>query len=368
MTRSLRSADGVLLLIVATLIVFGLIVLSSASTVVAHEQFGDSGYFLKRQLLSALLGIIAFTITFRIDYRTWRRFAFPLLVLSVGLLVAVFIPGLGRELLGARRWLVIGPLIFQPSELVKLLFLVYLARWLSDRRQKIHDRSYGLWPFLGLLGIITLLIVNQPDVGTMAIIGVIALSSYFVAGAPLRDFALIATAAVVGFFLIVKTAPYRAARFLVFLNPELDPQGKGYHINQALLAIGSGGVFGLGLGHSRQKFNYLPEAASDSIFAIIAEELGLIVVLGVLALFIVFMVRGYRIARHAPDEFSRVIAVGVTTWFGFQAMINIAALSGLLPLTGIPLPFISYGGTSLITSCAAIGILANISTHTTQRV
>lgn len=352
-----------LLIILGIIVIFGLIALSSASTVIGHQQYNDSAYFLKQQLLSVLIGIIGFAIAYRIDYRVWKRYAFPLLVVSIVLLVAVFVPGIGVSLLGARRWIHIGPRLFQPAEIVKLLFLLYLAQWLSDRGKNIHNRATGLWPFLTVLGVITLLVMKQPDMGTMTIIFVIALSSYFVAGAPIRDFVLISGLAVGAFTLLLKTAPYRAARLMVFLNPQLDPQGIGYHVTQSVLAIASGGLFGLGLGHSRQKFNYLPEPAGDSIFAIIAEELGFIVVLLVIALFVVFIIRGYKIAKGAPDEFGKILAAGITTWFGFQAFINIAALSRLLPLTGIPLPFISYGGTALITSFAAVGILANISKH-----
>jgi len=361
--RDGRRADTTLLFTVGTIVVFGLIVLSSASTVIGFQQYDDSAHFLKQQLLSALIGVLAFVIFFRTDYRTWKRFAFPFLVASIGLLIAVFIPGIGLELLGARRWVSVGPIFFQPAEIVKLTFLIYLAVWLEARLRKIHDRSYGLWPFLALLGTITMLIVLQPDVGTMSIIAIIALSSYYVAGAPYRDFTLIFGLAIAAFALLIKSAPYRASRFLVFLNPQLDPQGIGYHINQALLAIGSGGVFGVGLGHSRQKFNYLPEVAGDSIFAVVAEELGLIISLGLIALFVVFMVRGYSIARRAPDDFGRILAAGITSWFGFQALVNIGALSGILPLTGIPMPFVSYGGTALIMSFAALGILTNISKH-----
>lgn len=365
MRRAGRQPDVILLLIVGVIVVFGLVMLSSASVVIGHEQHGDAAYFIKRQIMSVLIGILIFSVTYRIGYQTWRRFAFPLLILSIASLVAVFIPGLGLKIHGAQRWISKGPLFFQPAEFVKLAFLLYLASWLEQRGKKISDRAYALWPFLAILGVITLLVVLQPDVGTMMIIVLIALSSYFVAGAPWRDMALIGTLGVGAFFLLVKMAPYRAARFLVFLNPQLDPQGRGYHINQALLAIGSGGVFGVGLGHSVQKFNYLPEVAGDSIFAIIAEELGFIVVLGLLALFCVFILRGFRIARDAPDMFGRILAAGITTWFGFQAIINIGALSGVLPLTGIPLPFVSYGGSALMTSFAAVGILANISRSTT---
>lgn len=363
MNRSSRLPDVILLLLIATLIVIGLIILSSASTVIGFLQHHDSLYFLKQQALSMLFGIVVFLVMLRIDYRFWRRFSFPLFVLSVILLVAVFIPGIGRSYLGAHRWISIGPRIFQPAEIVKLTFLIYLADWLDRRGRRLTDRLHGLWPFLTLVGTVTLLIVRQPDIGTMAVIGIIAVSSYFVAGAPLRDLTLIAGILIGGFVILLKTATYRAARFLVFLNPQLDPQGVGYHINQALLAIGSGGLFGLGLGHSLQKYNYLPEVAGDSIFAIAAEELGFFLAVGIIVLFIAFMFRGFLIAKNAPDGFGKILATGITTWFGFQALVNIAALSGILPLTGIPLPFISYGGSSMVTSLAAVGILANISRH-----
>ncbi len=358
---NVHRADSIFLLIVFSLVVFGLIVLSSASTVIGHQEFGDSAYFLKRQFLSVLIGVLLFAITYRLDYRVWRKFAFPFLIISMALLVAVFVPGIGLKLLGAQRWINVGLFTFQPAEIVKLTFLVYLARWLEDRGRVMTDRAYGLWPFLLLVGAIAFLVMKQPDVGTMVIIGIIALSSYWVAGAPFKDIALILLLAAGFFALVVQTASYRAARFLVFLNPQYDPQGVGYHINQALLAIGSGGLFGLGLGHSRQKFNYLPEAQGDSIFAVVAEELGFFIVLALLVLFVAFMLRGYRIARQAPDSFGKVLAAGITTWLGFQALINVAALSGIIPLTGVPLPFISYGGTAMMSSLAAVGILANIS-------
>ncbi len=361
MRASHRPPDTTLLILLAAIVIFGLIALSSASTVIAYQQYHDSAHLLKRQLLSVLLGVLMFSVTYAIDYRILRRFAVPLMILSIALLVAVFVPGLGQELLGAKRWINIGPLFFQPSEFVKLMFLIYLAAWLEDRSRRLADRTAGLWPFLAILGIIALLIIQQPDIGTMAIIAATALSCYFVAGAPYRDLGLIGALGAGAFYLLVQSAPYRAQRFLVFLNPQLDPQGVGYHINQSLLAIGSGGMFGLGLGHSRQKFNYLPEAAGDSIFAVIAEELGLIVVIMLIALFVAFTIRGLTIARQAPDAFGRILAAGIAMWIGFQAFLNIGALSGLLPLTGVPLPFISFGGTSLMTSFAAVGILANIS-------
>jgi cell division protein FtsW len=305
-------------------------------------------------------------ICYRIDYHTWKRLAMPLLIASIIGLLLVFVPGIGREVLGARRWIDLG-IAFQPTEIVKLAFLFYLASWLERRQSGFHDARTSLLPFVSVLGLITFLVMAQPDLGTMTVIGMIGIAMYFIGGAPIQHFVWIGASSVALFALLVKIAPYRAARFTVFLNPELDPQGIGYHINQALLAIGSGGLFGVGLGHSRQKFNYLPEASTDSIFAIMAEELGFLVILFFLAAFLAFVFRGFRIAREAPDMFGRLLAAGITSWFAFQAFINIGALTGVLPLTGIPLPFVSYGGTALVVALAASGILLNISTSTTSR-
>jgi cell division protein FtsW len=363
---NLHPADSVLLTTLFGIIVFGLVMLSSASTVTGYENFGDSNYYVWHQLLyGVLIGAIGFWITSRVDYHHWKRTAVPMILATIIALIAVLIPGIGFEYGGARRWIDFGFFLVQPSEIAKLTFLLYLATWFESRgKQHVSDFYNGLTPFLVLLGIIGLLIMLQPDMGTMSVIAMIAFAVYFVAGADLKHFTLIS---MLGAFLIavlIKIAPYRTARFTVFLNPQFDPQGIGYHVNQALLAIGSGGIFGLGLGHSRQKYNYLPEVTGDSIFAIIAEEMGLIIAIGVIILFLILMVRGYRIAREAPDEFGKLLAVGITTWFIFQASVNIGAMVSVLPLTGIPLPFISYGSSAMIISLTAMGILTNISKQT----
>ncbi len=364
--RTTHKPDLILLAILAGIVLFGLIMLSSASSVTAFQQYGDTNELVKRQIISALVGFAAMFICFRIDYHVWRRFAIPLLAISILGLILVFVPGIGREVLGARRWIDLG-VSFQPTEIVKLAFLFYLASWLERRQSGFHDARTSLLPFVMVLGLITLLVMAQPDLGTMSVIAIIGISMYFIGGAPMKHFLWIGAASVGLFALLVKIAPYRAARFTVFLNPEIDPQGIGYHINQALLAIGSGGLFGVGLGHSRQKFNYLPEASTDSIFAIMGEELGFFIVLLFIGAFLAFVYRGFRIARQAPDMFGRLLAAGITTWFAFQAFINIGALTGVLPLTGIPLPFVSYGGTALAIALAASGILLNISASTVER-
>lgn len=354
-----------LIILLGIIIVFGLIILTSASSPEGYEKFNDPYYYLKHQLIyGVLIGAVVFFIMSKIDYHYWRKWAFPLVLVSIILLLLVLVPGIGYKFLGARRWINLGGVFFQPSELVKLTFLIYLSTWL-EKREKISDVAYGLTPFLTMLGFLILVIAGvQKDLGTMIIIGLIALSVYFVAGAPRKHLIWIGLAGVAGFFLLVKVFPHRVNRLMVFLNPELDPQGIGYHINQALLAIGSGGFFGLGLGHSRQKFQYLPEASGDSIFAIIAEELGFVFTLGLILLFLFLVREGFKIARRASDDFGKFLAVGITTWIAFQAFINIASMLGLVPLTGIPLPFISYGGTSLVTLLAASGILVNISKQT----
>lgn len=339
--------------------------LASASSVISFEKFGDSNYLLKHQLLIGVsLGVLGFLITSRVDYHYWRKFAFPLLAFNILLLLGVFIPGIGYEFGGARRWIQIGPELFQPTELLKLTFILYLATLFAKNKEGIKDAAYGLVPFIVIVGLTAFLIMLQPDMGTMVAIAVVGFVIFYLAGAPFKHLSMLVGAAVVLFFGLIKLAPYRAARLTVFLNPALDPQGIGYQINQALLAIGSGGIFGLGLGHSRQKYLYLPEVTGDSIFAVIAEELGFIFAGVLIALFLWFMIRGLKTARMAPDDFGRLIAGGITAWIVMQAFINIAAMVTLIPLTGIPLPFVSYGSSALATSLIAVGVLVNISKQT----
>lgn len=368
-----HEPDYTLIGVLGVLIVFGLIMLSSASSVQGFEKFGDPNYFVKHQILYGIfIGLPALWVMSRVDYHVWKKYAFPLMVTAIVLLVMVMIPGIGLELLGAKRWISIGGIIFQPSELVKIIFLIYLAVWLEARQKDIHDFSSGFMPFIIMVGFLVIMIAGvQRDLGTMVVIGVIAVAAYYVAGAPWKHLGIIVGLGIAGMLFFVKILPvfipsfsYRANRLTVFLNPELDPLGIGYHINQALLAIGSGGLLGQGLGQSRQKFNYLPEVTGDSIFAVIAEEMGFIITSGLVALFVWFMICGFRIAKQAPDTYGKVIATGITTWIIFQAAVNIMAMLSLVPLTGIPLPFISYGSTSLITLLASVGILINISRQT----
>jgi len=360
------TIDYLFLLIIGVIILFGLVMLLSASAPKGYTEFGDSYYFIKHQMIFGLIpGIGALLVFSRIPYMFWRQHAWSFLIFSLVLLVLVFIPGLSAGIGSAHSWISIGGLFsLQPSEIVKLTFLFYLAAWLAGHdKHSVRDVHSGFLPFVLVLGAIMLLMILQPDVGTMSIIAAMALIVYFVAGAPLTYVSGLIMAGIAGLALLITAAPYRAARFTTFLHPELDPQGIGYHINQALLAIGSGGFFGLGYGHSRQKFQYLPEVSGDSIFAIVSEEMGFLVATLTIVLFLIFLWRILEIAKHAPDPFAKYVVVGIGAWIVIQAFVNIGSMVALMPITGVPLPFISYGGTSLAISLAAMGVVLNISRH-----
>jgi len=365
--KPLRS-DVILILTTFGLAVFGLVMIASAGIARSMAVYNEPYYFLTHQFLYGFLpGIVAWFVLQGIDYRSWQNWAFPFFVATVILLIIVFIPGVGTTFKGAQRWINLGGLSFQPTELCKLSLIIYLAAWLTSSRQKVHASINGFLGFVFILGMLGILIMKQPDMGTMGIIAVIACVMYFVSGARFIYLITLLGGGIAAFWMLVKIEPYRMQRLMSFLNPTSDPQGMSYQINQALIALGSGGIYGVGLGHGRQKFNYLPEPVGDSIFAILGEELGMIGCLFLISLFIVLAWRGYLIARKAPDMFGRLLATGITTWFVFQAFINIAAISALIPLTGVPLPFVSYGGTALIFSMGAMGILLNISKRTIQK-
>jgi cell division protein FtsW len=350
--------------LLAAVVLVGLVMLTSASGPAGFQKFQDSYWFLKHQLLFGLLpGLFLFWVFWRIDYRYWRGLAPQLLLVSVILLLIVFIPGIGAEWGTSRSWVHIGGFSFQPAEIVKLTFLLYVAAWMEHRGETVVGSTEGIMPFFGAVGVIALLMMLQPDLGSLLVIGSIAFTAYFVAGANWSHIAALAAVGAAGLFVIVKSAPYRAARLMTFLHPELDPLGRGYHINQAYLAIGSGGLFGLGLGHSRQKYAALPEVVGDSVFAVMAEELGLILTLAVLALFCALLWKCLEISRRAPDPFGRFIAAGIAGWIFSQTMFNIGSMVGILPITGLPMPFVSYGGTALAVLLGAMGLMANVSSH-----
>lgn len=362
MKKDNKKPDQILAITTFALIVFGLVMISSAGVAISQNRFGDGYYFFKHQLFYGVApGLLIMFIVQKIDYHLWKKIALPFFLLNLVFLILVFIPGMGLKLQGASRWIKLGPFSFQPTEMLKLSIILYLAAWLESKKEQSRDIFEGLIPFLAILGVVGFLIIKQPDMGTLGVIVIISMAIYFLSGAKLQHLMGMFSLGIVAFFALVKFESYRMDRLMVFLHPELDPRGVGYQINQALLAIGSGGLFGLGLGHSRQKFNYLPEPVGDSIFAVICEEIGLFGAMVLISLFIIFAMRGLKIAKHAPDTFGRLVAVGITSWIIFQALINIAAITGLIPLTGITLPFISYGGTSLVFSMVGVGILLNIS-------
>ncbi|MFZ1626600.1 MAG: putative lipid II flippase FtsW [Candidatus Moraniibacteriota bacterium] len=366
--NSAGPSDRWLKLSVFTLIGIGLVGIASAGVSYGNVRFGDPYYFFKEQLVGLSVGIVLLLTAERIPYHLWRRFVVPFFAVALVLLILVFIPGFGTTVYGAARWVDLGFFSFQPSEIMKVAIIFYLAAWLSRRGLRTAEDFYeGFIPFLVILSLVGFLIIKQPDTGTLGLIFCIALSIFFASGANLRHIAGLIAIAFAALFVLIKIAPYRMQRFLVFLDPEHDPLGAGYQMTQAFLAIGTGGWFGVGLGHSRQKFNYLPEPVTDSIFAVMAEETGLLGGAVIIALFLFFLWRGIRIARYAPDKFGELLAVGIVAWVVCQAFINIAAISGLIPLTGIPLTFISFGGTSLAVLMGAVGVLLNISRHSTLK-
>lgn len=364
--RRLATPDYVLSVLTATMMVVGFIVISSASVVMSKTVAEKANHYLINQMISGGIGLFALYVGYKINYNLWKKFAPLLLGTAIIALIAVFIPGLGFHHGGANRWIVIGPINFQPAEFTKLALIMYLATFFENKGKEVKTFLNGAVPFAAIIGLIIVLVMLQPDMGTTTVLASIAGAMFFIAGASYIHIAEMFVAAVAAVAFLIKTAPYRMARFTIFLNPEQDSKGIGYHINQALLAVGSGGLLGYGFGRSRQKFNYLPEAATDSVFAVVAEELGFIRSVFIIILFLLFAFRGYKIAKNAPDTFTRLVAVGITTWITAQAFINMLAILSMMPLTGVPLPFLSYGGTSLISIMFACGILLNISKYTKE--
>jgi len=350
-----------LLIVTLVLVVFGLIVLSSAGIIEGDKRFGSSYYYLNKQILYGVLpGILLFFLFSRINYQFWRKISFLVLFGSLLLMVLVFVPDIGIGLKGANRWVSLWGLSFQPSEILKLAMVIYLAAWFSSRDQRIKNWSYSAAPFLVVISFAGLLLAMQPDVGTLAIVVLIALGIYFSAGSSLKHlFAIVAIflVAVAGLIFI---EPYRLNRIKTFIDPSVDPRGISYQLNQSLIAIGSGGLFGNGFNQSTQKWGFLPEVVNDSIFAIIVEELGFVGAMAMIGMFLFLCRTLISIAKNTADKFGRLLVMGMNTWIVGQAFINIAAVSGLVPLTGIPLPFISHGGTAVIALMAGMGIVYNV--------
>lgn len=354
-----QHSDYWLSLGIFTLIAFGLIMIYSVSKYYSLQITNEATdkYFLTKQLISFGIGFIAWLVMQSIDYRFWQKNASSMLIITLSLLILPLLWGGGT----GHRWINLGFTTVQPAEIAKITFLIYLSGWFASKKDSIKEIQAMFWPFVAMVGFISLLLLVQKDLGTLSIYIFLSTAVFVVAGA--SAFQLVAGGGL-GVFLLwlaIKIEPYRLQRIMTFLDPSKENLGAGYHIRNALIAIGSGGLWGLGFGQSRQKYLYLPEAHTDSIFAIICEELGFLRSSLIIVAFVFIALRGYRIAANAPDTFSRLLAVGITTWIVCQALINIAAMLSIVPLTGVPLPFISYGGSSLVILLGAVGILVNIS-------
>lgn len=355
--------DYIFMILIGILVLFGLVMLASASSDLAKFEFNNSYFYISHQLLfGVLVGIIGFITGSLVYYQKWKDWALWLLLGNIFLLMLVFTP-LGFATKGAARWLDIGGISIQPGELIKITFIIYISSWLVKSKKRKKSFMQGLLPFGVLVGSVVLLLLLQPATTTAIIIFGSALGVYFLSGAKFKFIAGMLLVALVGVSILIYATPYRMERVTTFFNPDQDELDSGYHINQSLIAIGSGGLTGVGYGQSTTKLNYLPEPIGDSIFAVIAEELGFVGSISLLLLFLAVILRGIQIARGSPDEFGRLIVVGFVVLIGAQTFINIAAISGVMPLTGIPLPFISYGGTAMAVFLTMSGIIVNVSRY-----
>lgn len=366
---TLKGIDRTLLIITALLVIGGFLIFSSASLgLLAREGARFSSVASSQFLFGIVGGSAALLLLSQIYYRNWRQYAFYIFLATIILTLCVFIPGLGFSHGGAQRWVHLGGFSFQPAELLKIGFVIYLATWLSGMQKLITDPLKGSLPFFGIIGGVGFIMLLQPDTDTFLVMCAAATSMFLVAGGRWRDIAVVALVGVVLIALLATMRPYVKDRIMTFVNPASDPLGSGYQINQSLIAVGSGGISGRGFGQSIQKFEYLPEPIGDSIFAVYAEEFGFIGTFFLIALLSIFTFRGYKIASHAKDQFGMLLVVGFMTLIATQAFLNIAAMVGLAPLSGLPLPFISHGGTALLTTLAMIGIVLNVSKYQKKRV
>lgn len=362
--KSSHRPDYIFLICVAILVVFGLLMLSSASSDLGKIKFNDTYYYLRHQITYGLIiGIIGFLITNFLYYKNLQKIAALLLALNILLLLLVFTPLGTLHGKGASRWLEIGPISFQPAELLKISFILYLAAWLSNIKRKRQNFYEGFLPFLALSSLIALLVFMQPATTTFIIVMLSGIIVYFLSGVRLSYIAGIIILGIVGLALLIYFSPYRYERIMNYFNKETALETSGYQLNKSLIAIGSGGFFGIGFGQSAAKYTHLPEAIGDSIFAIIAEELGFIGSIFTVLIFSVLISRGFRIARKSSDRFGYLTVFGLTSVIAIQAFIHISSISGLMPLTGVTLPFISYGGTSLAVFLTMAGIIGNISKY-----
>lgn len=357
----LADYDLVLLLMVVALTSFGIVMVYSASSVMAAKNFHDGAYFLKRQGLFALVGFTMAAVAMRVDYHHWRKLAVPILLVSLALLVLVLIPGIGGRVKGASRWIRLPGFNLQPSEFAKIALIFYMAYSLEKKSDKIKSLSYGFLPYMVVLTVMLLLILKQPDLGAALTLAAVTVLMLFAAGTRLVFLlGTVMMAAPIVAYLVFHSA-YRLRRIKAFMNPEQDPTGIGWQIIQSKYAFGAGGLFGQGLGEGKQKLFYLPEAHTDFIMSVVGEELGFIGVVVIIGMFLILVQRAMRIAMAARDPFGRFLALGIAVLFAIEASVNMGVVTGLLPTKGLALPFLSYGGSSLLISLLAVGILLNIS-------
>lgn len=362
-----HEPDWWLLATVMTLVMFGMVMVYSSTFGLAMAEGGTPHSYLIRQVVYTVVGLAGMCVAMTVNYNRLRRHTGKAMLAILLLLAAlVFVPGVGTEIYGSKAWIFVGPVSFQPSELAKLVLILYMASWLSGKGAKVRSFSYGLVQFAVVMMMVIGLVMLEPDLGAAILLATVGIAMFFVAGAHLVQFATVIFTGGAMFLALALSASYRRDRLLLFLDPESDLRNLGWQLFQARLALGSGGLFGLGLGASRQKFSWLPAPHNDTIFAVIGEELGLVGCVFLLMLFGSLAVRGYRIAMRAPDAFGTLIAVGITTWLIFQALFNIGGVVAAIPFTGITLPFISFGGTSLVVAMTAVGVLLNISRQTRQ--
>ncbi len=341
-------------------ICFGIVMIYSASAIYALENWGDSAYYLKRHLLYVLIGLFFSLVVMSVDYHLFQKISKPLFLFSLFLLVLLWVPGIGRTIGGARRWFRFGIFSFQPSEMTKFALIIYTADFLSRKKTEVTSFLKGFFPVLCVLGISCCLIIIQPDLGTVLAITMVCFIMLFVGGVKITHIISVILVSLPAVYIIIFSAAYRRNRILAFLNPWNDPQGVGFQIIQSLVALGSGGVIGLGLGQGKQKLLYLPAGYTDFIFSIIGEELGFIGAAGIVILFIAFLIIAAKISLKAKDSFGQFLALGLSSTLMVEAIVNMGVTTSLLPTKGLPLPFISYGGTSLMFNMIYVGLILNI--------
>jgi cell division protein FtsW len=355
--------DIYILFAALTLVGVGIVMICSSSYILAQEKFGDGLFFLKKEVFFALIGVMLMILAMNLNYQVYYKTAYLILFFGIVLLFLPWVPGLGREVSGSTRWIRFLGFSFQPSEFTKLALIVFLSSVLAKKKDKIKVFSSGFLPLVLVAGIVMTLIIGEPDFGTAAILGTVVFILLFTAGAKLRHLFILFLGILPFIYLLIAHTSYRLERITSFLNPWEDPTGSGFQIIQSFIAFGAGGIFGMGLGEGRQKLYFLPEPHTDFIFSIIGEELGLIGVTIILIIFLFFIYRGFRISLKAPDLFGTFLALGIISLIGLRAMVNIGVSMGLLPTKGLPLPFISYGGTALVMNLIEVGILLNISSQ-----